>query len=106
MNKTATTIHLQEPLRRACFVLVLTTVLTVAPAFGADCNTNGIEDACDLDCGTTGGPCDVPGCGLSVDCNSNAVPDECDLSDGTSQDCDGNAIPDECDMALGASGCA
>jgi len=89
---------------RACFALVLL-IVTAAPALGADCNGNGIDDACDLDCGMTGGPCDVPGCGLSIDCNGNAVPDECDLSGGTSQDCDGNAIPDECDMALGASGC-
>ncbi|MCP4591077.1 MAG: hypothetical protein GY842_10050 [bacterium] len=43
-----------------------------------DCNTNGIPDGCDLDCGTACGPCDVPGCGSAGDCNSNGVPDECD----------------------------
>ena len=44
-----------------------------------DCNMNGIPDPCDLDCGSNGGPCDVPGCGGSSDCNTNGVPDECDL---------------------------
>jgi hypothetical protein len=85
-------------------VFLLLCGYTTAPA--QDCNSNGIDDACDLDCGATGGPCDVPGCGLSPDCNTNGVPDECDISGGTSQDCDGNSIPDECDMALGADGCA
>jgi len=44
-----------------------------------DCNQNGIDDACDIDCGTPGGPCDVPGCGQSEDCNGNGQPDECEL---------------------------
>ena len=44
-----------------------------------DCNNNDIEDACDIDCGGSGGPCDVPGCSRSQDCNANGVPDECDL---------------------------
>lgn len=43
-----------------------------------DCNTNGISDECDLDCGTSGGPCDLPGCGQSLDCNTTGVPDECE----------------------------
>jgi hypothetical protein len=106
MINNAANADLQGSLRGACFGLAVLVFVAVAPAFGADCNTNGIDDACDLDCGTPGGPCDLPGCGLSTDCNTNAVPDECDLSGGASQDCDGNAIPDECDMALGASGCA
>ncbi|MHC4611075.1 MAG: thrombospondin type 3 repeat-containing protein, partial [Planctomycetota bacterium] len=83
---------------------------TVGPLQGPpDCNNNGIPDGCDLDCGTSGGPCDVPGCGGSGDCNSNGIPDECEVdcnSNGTpddcdlaagSPDCDGNAVPDECD---------
>jgi len=40
-----------------------------------DCNSNGIDDACDLSCGTTGGPCDIPGCGAEDDCDGNSVPD-------------------------------
>jgi len=47
-------------------------------AFAEDCNHNGIEDTCDIDCAAPG--CDVPGCGESEDCNQNGTPDECDLS--------------------------
>ncbi|MFQ5424922.1 MAG: LamG-like jellyroll fold domain-containing protein [Phycisphaerae bacterium] len=57
-----------------------------------DCNGNGIDDPCDLDCGTPGGPCDVPGCGQSGDCNANGVPDDCE------PDCNGNGIVDECEV--------
>ena len=59
----------------------------------ADCNLNDIADGCDVDCGASGGPCDVPGCGGSADCNGNAVPDECE------SDCNGNGVPDDCDIA-------
>ena len=75
-----------------------------------DCNENAIPDRCDIDCGEPGGPCDVPGCGLSEDCSGNGVPDECepdcntndvadscDILSGTSADCGGNGIPDECE---------
>jgi hypothetical protein len=61
-----------------CFVVTLY-LLPVDFAKGADCNHNGVEDACDVDCmnpGCTG----VPGCGGSEDCNANDVPDECDVS--------------------------
>jgi len=61
-----------------------------------DCNANGIPDECDLDCGTTGGSCDVTGCGESFDCNDTGIPDECELTDN---DCNGNGSPDECDVA-------
>lgn len=60
-----------------------------------DCNSNGIPDACDLDCNATG--CNVSGCGLSPDCNGNGVPDECDF------DPDGDQIPDACDNCPGAA---
>ncbi|MCP4592525.1 MAG: hypothetical protein GY842_17460, partial [bacterium] len=46
-----------------------------------DCNSNGILDACDVDCGAPGGPCDVLGCGASADCNSDGIPDECLLAE-------------------------
>jgi len=46
--------------------------------FGVDCQPNVIDDACDIECGDIGGPCDVPGCGASFDCNLNGVPDVCD----------------------------
>jgi hypothetical protein len=45
-----------------------------------DCNDNGIEDICDLDCAALDGACQVPGCGMFSDCNGNLVPDICDLS--------------------------
>jgi len=61
-----------------------------------DCNGNDIPDQCEIDCGTKGGPCDIPGCGMIVDCNDNDVPDECDIANGTSQDENGDGIPDEC----------
>lgn len=57
-----------------------------------DCNQNGIPDNCDISCGEPGGPCDVPGCGLSPDCNANAIPDECEW------DCNHNGVPDDCDI--------
>ena len=56
-----------------------------------DCNTNGSPDACDIDCGTSGGPCDVPGCGQSQDCNDNLIPDDCEA------DTDGDGAIDDCD---------
>ena len=61
-----------------------------------DCNENGIADECDIDCGATGGPCDVPGCGTSDDCNGNGLPDECDIAEGRSDDFNENGVPDEC----------
>ena len=66
--------------------------------FSSDCNTNGILDTCDLDCGTNGGPCDVPRCGQSSDCNTNGIPDECDISGSTSLDCNDDEVPDECQL--------
>ena len=58
------------------------------------CNCSGIPDECDIDCGSPGGPCDLPGCGLSVDCNGNGVPDDCDV------DSDGDGFVDDCDDCL------
>ena len=65
--------------------------------YAQDCNSNGIPDSCDLDCGLPEGPCDIPGCGESDDCQPNGIPDECDIAAGTSQDADSNGIPDECE---------
>ena len=44
---------------------------------GPDCNANSVPDDCDLNCGPTGGSCDLPGCGLSLDTDGDGVPDEC-----------------------------
>ncbi|MGB2985665.1 MAG: hypothetical protein WBE26_07250, partial [Phycisphaerae bacterium] len=69
-------------------------VRTMGPTPGPiDCQPNGIEDCCDIECGAPGGECDVPGCGGSDDCSGNLVPDECE------PDCNENGIADECDIA-------
>jgi hypothetical protein len=70
----------------------------------ADCNNNGIGDACDLDItdpdmnGNVSADCDANGVPdeCQPDCNGNLVADACDIADLTSLDCDGNGIPDEC----------
>jgi formylglycine-generating enzyme required for sulfatase activity len=48
-----------------------------------DCNDNGIPDPCDLDCGPSGGPCDVTGCGQSNDCDKDDVINDCDFCPDT-----------------------
>jgi hypothetical protein len=70
---------------------------------GADCNSNGRTDSCDITRG------------VSPDVNQNLVPDECELDcngDGFSDvediasgaaDCNGNTRPDSCDVAAGTS---
>ncbi len=77
-----------------------------------DCDGDGICNECELGCGTAGGPCDVPDCGLEADCNLNEVPDNCDLADcpvdelwcaDCQLDGDGDGIPDECQ--LGGNDC-
>ncbi|MCP4589569.1 MAG: hypothetical protein GY842_02370 [bacterium] len=55
------------------------------PLTGADCNTNGIDDALDIFVGT------------SADCDRTAIPDECEIDGGTSLDCSGNGVPDHCE---------
>lgn len=50
----------------------------------ADCNDNGVLDACDIAAGS------------SHDCNNNGLLDECDLANGTSQDINGDGYPDDC----------
>ncbi|MCA9295817.1 MAG: lamin tail domain-containing protein, partial [Phycisphaerales bacterium] len=70
----------------------------------ADCNGNGVGDACDLDItdpdgnGNVSADCDANGVPdeCQADCNGNLVADACDIADMTSLDCDGNGIPDEC----------
>lgn len=91
-----------------------------------DCNSNGVDDTCDLSSGTASDcnandipdSCDIAA-GTSTDSNGNGVPDECDTADcngngvaddqdiagGTSQDCNVNGIPDECDITSGLSDC-
>jgi len=62
------------PVLHLCVLLVFNTAISHA----ADCNSNGIEDACDVSCSNPG--CSgVQGCGETPDCNGNGVPDECDI---------------------------
>ncbi|MCK4659135.1 MAG: hypothetical protein KAV82_06395, partial [Phycisphaerae bacterium] len=69
----------------------------------ADCNANGIPDACDLAAGTSPDcngnslpdECEVPPMGTGPDCNVDGVPDECQLADN---DCNSNSIPDDCEL--------
>ena|GEM_PF-6116122 len=71
-------------------------VLSASVARADDCNTNGIPDECDIDCGPPGGECDTNGCGQSEDSNTNGVPDECDLAVGISTNglIDETSVPD------------
>jgi len=68
-----------------------------------DCNSNGMSDQCDLDCGSANGLCDLPNCGTSFDCNTNSIPDECESDfddDGMIDDCDADIDNDEIDNDL------
>lgn len=66
----------------------------------ADCNGNGIGDACEGfdDCNGNGVPdeCDIAN-GDADDCNENGVPDICDYKNGDLHDDNGNGYPDECE---------
>lgn len=64
-----------------------------------DCNSNGIPDECDIDCGAPG--CDPPpDCSGSSDCNGNGIPDECELPPvGGGPDCNNDGVPDECQLS-------
>ena len=64
----------------------------------ADCNLNGVPDACDIDDGVS---IDQDGNGTPdecEDCNANGVLDSIDVDNQTSSDCDGDFIPDECQL--------
>ncbi|MCH7812883.1 MAG: proprotein convertase P-domain-containing protein, partial [Planctomycetes bacterium] len=73
----------------------------VGGAGGADCNSNGVPDDCDLaattsdDCDGTGVPdeCEV----AQQDCNSNGIIDSCDIAAATSTDLNNNGLPDDCE---------
>ncbi|MSR29428.1 MAG: hypothetical protein EXS03_07650 [Phycisphaerales bacterium] len=51
----------------------------------ADCNGDGVGDAC------------TPG----NDCNLNGIPDSCDIASGADDDVNGNLIPDQCELDRG-----
>lgn len=73
------------------------------PASFADCNTNGVDDDCEVyngtsqDCNENHLPDECESGGTSTDCNTNGVWDACDIWAGTSEDCNDNDVPDECE---------
>ena len=69
----------------------------------SDCNSNGVDDDCDI---ANGDSFDDNGNGIPdecefTDCNDNDVADEDDIANGTSDDCNFNGIPDECELVGG-----
>ncbi|MSR34110.1 MAG: hypothetical protein EXS12_04835 [Phycisphaerales bacterium] len=56
---------------------------SVANPTQADCDGNGVGDACELDC------------------NSNSIHDSCEILSGAVTDINGNYIPDSCDAGSG-----
>ena len=92
---------------------------SVANASQADCNNDGVGDACTapVDCNGNGvlDVCDIAS-GNSSDANHDGIPDECvadcnangiadstDIANGTATDCNLNGRPDSCDIASGSS---
>ena len=89
---------------------------SIANPTQADCNQNGIGEACEsfVDCNLNGSPdsCDIAS-GFAVDINTNSIPDSCeadcndnDLPDawetstGLAIDCNANGLPDTCEGAV------
>ncbi len=73
----------------------LTASMIVPASQQPDCDGDGVTDDCEIDCGPTGGMCDVTGCGGSADCAPNGIPDECE------SDSDGDGVVDSCDVCAG-----
>lgn len=80
-------------------LMVLATIATWNPVGADDCNVNGIDDDCDISCGSIGGPCDIPGCGTAADCDSNGIPDLCDIDSGA-WDLNHDGVLDRCVFSL------
>ena len=76
---------------------------SVANPTQADCDGNGVGDACELDCNHNGlaDVCEI-GNGTTSDCNNNHIPDSCDFISGVLQDCNHNGIADVCEILSGA----
>ncbi|MDH3626604.1 MAG: hypothetical protein OES25_02980 [Acidobacteriota bacterium] len=72
---------MRKKILRPILVTLLAALVPIGVGLAVDCDTNGIEDACDLDCGVAMGPCDVMGCGQASDCDANLVPDSCQLTE-------------------------
>ena len=76
---------------------------SVANPTQADCDGNGVGDACELDCNGNGlaDVCEIAN-GTVIDCNRNGIPDSCDIANGVAQDCNNNGVPDSCEILSGA----
>ena len=78
--------------------------LDISLQINDDCNSNGVQDNCDVVGGTSG---DLNANGIPdecEDCNNNQVPDDQDIAGGTSTDCNGNSFPDDCEPDCNGSG--
>jgi len=69
----------------------------------ADCDVNGVGDACELDCNHNGiaDVCEILS-GAVTDINGNNIPDSCDVVSGLLKDCNHNGIADVCEILSGA----
>ena len=69
----------------------------------ADCNANGVLDSCDI---LSGASSDTDHDGIpdecANDCNANGIPDDVEVASGA-PDCNGNLRPDSCDITNGTS---
>ncbi|MCP4836417.1 MAG: hypothetical protein GY895_16810, partial [Phycisphaera sp.] len=62
----------------------------------ADCNGNGVLDACEPDCDGDGVPDDCAIANGVDDCNADGIPDSCQASEGLLADANNDGIPDAC----------
>lgn len=75
----------------------------LAAGLSGDANANGVPDECDPDCNANHVPDDLDlARGVSADCNGDGSPDECDIAAGREPDCNTNGVPDACELAAGA----
>jgi len=61
---------------------------TITNPTQADCNSDGVGDACELAVGT------------AFDCNTNTIPDSCDAANDILEDCNNNGLGDTCEKEL------
>lgn len=61
-----------------------------------DCNNNGVLDICEQDCNSNGiaDACEITG--GAADCNHDSILDSCQL---VGNDCDSDGVPDDCQLA-------
>lgn len=76
------------------------------PGWELDCNTNHVQDDCDVAAGTS---LDLTGNGIpdecEIDCNANGILDRLDVIPfGDEFDCNANLVPDSCDSQAGMPG--